>query len=1379
MTSKQGIAEFNDLTVGANGVWVRANADNSFVYSDGDAEEAYIRDVIQHASDKSSFSDELENAIHDWSSEYHLTSRRANALRGIDLKPVKTALEIGCGCGAISRYLGERGIQLDCVEGSPRRAEITRLRCEDLPNVRVINSHFGELAIPDACYDLVVLNGVLEYAGKYDPEGRSPRDAAIATLKRALAALKPDGFIFLAIENRLGFKYLAGATEDHFGVPWVGLDGYPAYDSPVNEKYGGIRTWDRQEWLALLEELGGLQVEFVYPFPDYKLPETLLSHSFATGSPYAWQSILRSPSRDYLVAWTPKIPEAQFWKTANRAGVLDQYANSFILLIEKNEKAGFSRINFDFLHFPALQRKLEHRVTTWKPKGGDKVRKQLLSGGHSVNDPGLVQHIEEEPYYPGLILSRHWIEVIESLNSEQAFRQLLLEYTRFLETSKTKLGNRIYDLHPGNIIIDEQGEYRAFDLEWEPEPEISADFVLFRALLFFGIWHHAELREYCVAKGIDTLEDFVRHGFSLCNKPEFDLDNLAGLEDRLQSGINTNDTASRVRETLQNFHLSKEQPAFRSRLYSGKAGGFVTPVYQRRLDQTRYCIGFDLPPEFIDEEVLRFDPVATVGGADWNLFKLHQLSLRTRDGTPVVEILEPDQLNRMVAPVDIRWLPHALGGVHSITGPHPQLFVELKNKPQIESDDGYRLEIQIEWPPYTSAQAEKDEVLVRESLLEEKLRQRERQVMEMQLATEELALIKRSKAWKFIQNSRGLVYETILGKTPVVRGLFLTAKKYGLKQVAGTVGRLVRSGHRKEALNALKYNVETAFDTTESAYDTWLRHHALTREALARQRENALQMDPRPLISIVMPVWNTDPDMLKKAINSVLEQTYDHWELCIADDASTKAATRRCLKSLGDPRIKVTFLEENLNIAGATNAAIATAAGDYIGFMDHDDELSPDALYEMVSAINESGAELLYSDEDFIDFAGQRSSPHFKPDYSPDLLLSHNYITHFVVVKRELVEQVGGLRSEFNGAQDYDFLLRVSEQTGRINHVPKILYHWRILENSTSFDSDTKPAAHTNGQKALQAALQRRGIAATIESGNQNCFYRVRRELHKPLPLVSIVIPFRDKPELLRTCIDSILEKSSYHNFEIIGVSNNSEGISTYELMRQYQQRDARIRFVEKNEAFNFSRLVNYGAEHARGEHLVMMNNDIEIITTDWIEALLEHSQRPEVGVVGAKLYYAEELVQHAGVIVGLGGYAAHSHRLSPRSASGYFNRLNIIQNLSAVTAALFMVKKSVWQEVEGFDEWFFGIAYNDVDFCLRVREKGYLNVFTPYAEAYHYESLSRGYDDIDPVKTERFDKEKEHFYLRYTDLLRDGDPYYNVNLTRDAEDFQVRTRFD
>ena len=428
-----------------------------------------------------------------------------------------------------------------------------------------------------------------------------------------------------------------------------------------------------------------------------------------------------------------------------------------------------------------------------------------------------------------------------------------------------------------------------------------------------------------------------------------------------------------------------------------------------------------------------------------------------------------------------------------------------------------------------------------------------------------------------------------------------------------------------------------------------------------------------------------------------------------------------------------------------------------------------------MKAINEQETEFIYSDEDKLELDGSFSEPHFKPDYSPDMFLSQNYLSHLGVIKKSLIEKVGGFSVGLEGAQDYDLYLKVLEHTNKFTHIPKVLYHWRKIPGSTAAVFDDKSYAQDAGAEALTRALKRRKVDAEVMSGKYPGTYRVKYVIHRQ-PLVSIVIPFKDKPELLRICVDSILEKSSYSNFEIIGISNNSSEEATVVEMERLKTLDARISFYEHNVPFNFSEINNYAVRnHANGEHIQLLNNDIEIISPDWIESLLEFSQREDVGAVGAKLYYPDGNLQHAGIIMGIGGIAGHSHKYLEGSHHGYFSRPNIVQNLSAVTGACLMVKRQIYDEIDGLDEDNLKIAFNDVDFCLRIREKGYLNVFTPYCEAIHHESISRGHE-ITLEQQERFNREVDYMAMRHGKLLERGDPYYNHALTLEHEDFSLAT---
>lgn len=594
-----------------------------------------------------------------------------------------------------------------------------------------------------------------------------------------------------------------------------------------------------------------------------------------------------------------------------------------------------------------------------------------------------------------------------------------------------------------------------------------------------------------------------------------------------------------------------------------------------------------------------------------------------------------------------------------------------------------------------------------------------------------------------------------------------------IKQDSSLIKKFISSvKHNGLKQSILKVKAQLHKSEIEEKYDikyTYIEPNLTTE--IKKEMNSFLQ---KPLISIIMPVYNVDPKWLDLAIKSIENQWYENWELCIADDKSTNKKTIEYLKSVKNPKIKIKYLDKNLNISGASNEALSLATGEYIVLMDNDDEITPDALYEVVKVINKTDAEFIYSDEDKLEMNGLFTEPHFKSNYAPDLLLSQNYISHLCVIKKSLVDKVNGWEVGLEGAQDYDLYLKVLEHTSKIYHIPKVLYHWRKIPGSTASEFSDKSYAQEAGRRSIENALKRRNIKANVLNGKYPGTYKVDYILEEQ-PLVSIVIPFKDKPELLKMCIDSILEKSTYNNFEIVGISNNSEEKEIFDLMKYYEIKNKRIKFYEYNVPFNYSQINNYAVNtHAKGEHIILLNNDIEIITSNWIEEMLMHSQRQEIGCVGVKLYYPNDTIQHAGVIIGIGGIAGHSHKYFDRNEPGYISRLELVQNFSAVTAACLMVKTKIFKELNGLNENDLKVAFNDVDFCLRVQEKGHRNIFTPYCEAYHHESISRGAED-NPQKIARFNAEVDYMQKRHKDILLNGDPYYNPNLTLDREDFSLR----
>ena len=560
-------------------------------------------------------------------------------------------------------------------------------------------------------------------------------------------------------------------------------------------------------------------------------------------------------------------------------------------------------------------------------------------------------------------------------------------------------------------------------------------------------------------------------------------------------------------------------------------------------------------------------------------------------------------------------------------------------------------------------------------------------------------------------------------------------------------------------------------------YDLWRTFHLPTAHELQLQRIHSFSYTP--LISIVIPLYNTPEKYLREMLDSIQNQTYMNWELCLADGSSNSHA-ETIIKNhyVSDSRVHYCHLTENKGISGNTNAAAEMATGDYIMLCDHDDLVAEDALYEIVKAINENpGTDVVYTDEDLVDEDGTYYfSPRFKPDFNMDFLRSINYICHIFVVKRTLFNNLGGFRSEYDGAQDYDLILRCCESTDKICHIPKVLYHWRAFENSTAGNPESKNYAINASVKALEDHYRRVGLDAKVEYTDIFIMLRTIMKV-SGTPKVSIIILSKDHTDDLDKCIRSIEEKSTWKNFEIIVVENNSEHQATFDYYEKIQTEFSNVKVVVWEGPFNYSAINNYGATFASGDYFVLLNNDIEVITPTWMEQMLGYCQREDVGAVGAKLYYPDDTVQHAGVVVGVGAFAGHILTKFDTEAVGYFGRLKAIQDISAVTAACIMVSKEVYHEVNGLDESFV-VAMNDVDFCLRIREKGKLIVFNPWVELYHYESKSRGYEDT-PEKYQRFVKEVGRFRERWKDILDAGDPYYNPNLSLMKGDCSWRMKLE
>lgn len=597
----------------------------------------------------------------------------------------------------------------------------------------------------------------------------------------------------------------------------------------------------------------------------------------------------------------------------------------------------------------------------------------------------------------------------------------------------------------------------------------------------------------------------------------------------------------------------------------------------------------------------------------------------------------------------------------------------------------------------------------------------------------------------------------------------------------GRMMHTISPGRRKENLKIIREHgipyfvrfVKEQMQGDLQDYDVWRKLHQPSSRELKKQKKYSFAWKPK--MSIAIPLYNTPTQYLEELLQSIIGQTYANWELCLADGSTSDSVEiyiREHYK--GEKRIKYRRLKENMGIAGNTNAAVEMADGDYVMLCDHDDLVAPDALFEMAKALNEdSSIDIIYTDEDLVNSdTTEFSSPRFKPDFNFDFLRSINYICHIFMVRKTILDEVGCFREEYDGAQDYDFILRCCEKTDKIHHIPKILYHWRAHENSTAGNPESKEYAIQAGKKALEEHYRRMGMDAEVEYTGIFIMFRTILKVQGN-PKVSIVVPTKDHIDDLDKCLTSIEEKSTWNNYEIIIVENNSENPETFAYYGKIQKKYTNIKVVTWDGPFNYSAINNFGIKYASGHYYVLLNNDIEVITPEWMEIMLGYCQRADVGIVGAKLYYPDDTIQHAGVVIGVGGFAGHILTQTQREDTGYFGRLQAVQDVSAVTAACLMIRKDIFEQVQGLDEKF-EVALNDVDLCLKVRAMNKLVVFHPGVEMYHYESKSRG-SETSPEKHERFKREIARFRTKWSDILEHGDPYYNENLSLMYGDCRLR----
>lgn len=596
----------------------------------------------------------------------------------------------------------------------------------------------------------------------------------------------------------------------------------------------------------------------------------------------------------------------------------------------------------------------------------------------------------------------------------------------------------------------------------------------------------------------------------------------------------------------------------------------------------------------------------------------------------------------------------------------------------------------------------------------------------------------------------------------------------GVRALSRRTAQVLRQSGWRGVATTVKVMLGGSAPLHRTHYGRWrATYDTLDDAQRAAIRERIAAMPSPPRIALLMPVYSPDDRWLREALDSVLGQLYPYWELCIADDASPGDSTRALLREYAarDPRIKLALRGSNGHICAASNSALDLVAAPWVALMDHDDLLAEHALYCLADAILSSPrAQLIYSDEDKVDERGRRSAPYFKPAWNWELIRGQNYFSHLGAYRTDLVRSVGGFRLGFEGAQDYDLVLRCAERLDpatQIVHIPRVLYHWRIHAGSTAGSLEAKPYAQRAGARALGEHYARLGVVAKVESTSVG--YRTLYALPDPPPLVSLIIPTRNAVGLVRQCIESIESKTRYPRYEILLIDNGSDDPEALAYFHGLEA-DAKVRVLRDDSSFNYAALNNMAVAQARGDVVGLINNDIEVISSGWLDELVGIALQPGVGAVGARLWYPDKTLQHGGVILGIGGVAGHAHKQLPEGGKGYFMRAVVAQSLSAVTAACLVIQKSIYEEVGGLDAQNLKVAFNDVDFCLRVRQAGYRNVWTPYAELFHHESATRG-TDVAPEKKARFQSEVRYMLQRWGDQLLD-DPAYSPNLSLQFEDF-------
>lgn len=1358
-----------------NGVWRRQDL-SEFAYNDGDEAENYILDTLKNVQDVGVNSTELVMKMKDWPSIYHFSPLRSNLLRpfGAWFKG-KRVLEIGCGCGAITRFLGESGAHVVSVEGSLRRAGIARERCRDLPDVEVICSPSDQ--IPDlGQFDAVLLIGVLEYARMF-----LGTDGQQVLLESCRARMSVDGRLFVAIENKLGIKYFAGANEDHVNLPMYG----------INNSYRdqGVVTFGRLELKGILAQSGFTFTEDYLPLPDYKLPVSLVTpegwrHHADDLAQLALESAHRDQQRTAENTFSLEQGISNIWHN----GLAADLANSFLIIASQQSMPTLTP-NVAAFHY-SDSRLLEYRkATTFAINNDGRLSVRAEKGNVSVTSIDAMQRVvDQDDFYQGNTL---WFDLVNIINRPDWRLSEVGDWTRewlsllltraglpIVYDKQTMLPNSYQDALPFNIIRKKNGELVFFDQEWESQEPISIAYIGFRGI------YHSFLRFSSVSDSqyytqtnlsrlaLDVLNDV---GFSL---DEEDLSALLAHEARFLALIQHTEE-SQLQNDLKGLTIVVRAPSIESL-------------------RTKANI------LWIKNLALLNEKAEAISGAKLIPSEMESLSLKE---------------------IEINNLLLGVRASQAAADDEAALAQGKINKLELLAQEQTR-------------QLRENEAALAAN--EELRAQLQRQVTEqasiIAVMHSDIDRILTSSSWRISAPIRLLGRRTPALLRRKARGA-LRRLFVGGQRVKVSIGHALHSRSTPVAVSRtgsfkqrIRHLAKSLYARAPERYKGrllklamrirpgWFLHHPFYRPDITsgdRPLAPMEQMGPAyisrdadgtyhyaarpseynyiatekpyyyddiiekftlcPSFSIVVPIYNTPLDLLEKMVASVRNQWYQDWELLLVNDASPLAATAVALDALGaldDARIKVIHLDQNQGIAGATNAAIENASKDYLVFLDHDDELTEDCLFELAKCVNSQDPDFIYSDEDKLTPEGNFAQPHFKPDWSPDTIMGTMYTCHVSCVKLSIARQLGGLRGEFNGCQDWDFILRLSEITNKIIHIPKVLYHWRVIPASVASDLSAKSYVLAASKGVREDALIRRGRAGRVEElPGYPGYFRVNYA-PRGNPLVSIIIPTRDNREFLQRCAESIFTNTHYKNIELVVVDNGSVDADTLAYFEQLKLKD-RVKVARHDEPFNFSRLCNQGAEQAGGDILLFLNDDTEVLQGDWLERMVGYAQLEHIGAVGAKLVYGDGVtLQHTGLL-NLHDGPMHAYMRQNKDIPGYFLRNQVDYNWLAVTGACLMIERKKFLRVLGFDETF-PIAYNDLDLCMSLVEAGFYNVMCQGVTLIHHESVSRGIDHKDHEKLARLKGERARLYDKHPAYFQ-YDPFFNVNLHPNGYCFEVQ----